>query len=141
MKEGIQTFLAEAGEAGCYALCILKIAEMELVKEADVAKELVSMIDRGYIYYNENDPNDNNNFFVEDPAAMLSWLTWRRWTVEKVGPDYQPDPGERVVERWERVKTGTVIGHFKLPDWDSLQDSMTVRYGKIVSKRVFRRVS
>jgi hypothetical protein len=30
MKSGIQTLLGEAGEAGCYALDILKIAEREL---------------------------------------------------------------------------------------------------------------
>jgi hypothetical protein len=60
--------------------------------------------------------------------------------VEKTGPNYTPAKGEYVVDRWERVKTGAVIGHFRLPDWDSLYDSMTVRYGKIVSKRVFRRV-
>jgi hypothetical protein len=146
MKEGIQTFLAEAGEAGCYALCILEIAQREhgLRSVAAINNVLAALnmaIDRGHIYYNENDPNDNDNFFVKDPAAMLSWFTMRRWTVDKVGPDYQSEPGERIVERWERVKTGTVISHFRLPDWDSLHDSQTVRYGKIVSKRVFRRVS
>jgi hypothetical protein len=44
------------------------------------------------------------------------------------------------VDRWERVRTGAVTGHFRLPDWDSLHDSQTVKYGKIVSRRVFRRI-
>jgi hypothetical protein len=67
-------------------------------------------------------------------------FTGGRWSVEKTGPEYRPSPGEYVVDYWERTKTGAVIGHFRLPDWDSLHDSMTVRYGKIVSKRVFRRM-
>jgi hypothetical protein len=140
MKSGIQTLLGEAGEAACYALDILEIAERERGQNLDVMEALCRGIERGYIYYNEKDPNDNDNFFVENPAAFLALFAGGRWTVEKAGPNYVPAKGEHVVDRWERVKTGAVIGHFRLPDWDSLYDSMTVRYGKIVSKRVFRRI-
>jgi hypothetical protein len=140
MKSGIQTLLGEAGEAACYALDILEIAERERGQKLDPIDALYQGIGRGYIYYNEKDPNDNDNFFVKDPAALLAMFADGRWTVEKAGPDYLPVRGEYVVDRWERVKTGAVIGHFRLPDWDSLHDSMTVRYGKIVSKRVFRRM-
>ena len=140
MKSGIQTLLGEAGEAACYALDILEIAERVRGQKLDPVGALYQGIERGYIHYNENDPNDNDNFFVEDPAALLSMFAGGRWTVEKAGPGYVPARGEYVVDRWERVRTGAVIGHFRLPDWDSLHDSMTVRYGKIASKRVFRRV-
>jgi hypothetical protein len=140
MKAGIQTLLGEAGEAACYALDILEIAEREKWQSIDPVEALYRGIDQGYIYYNERDPNDNNNFFVNDPAALLSMFAGGRWTVEKTGPEYIPAKGEQVVERWERTKTGVIIGHFRLSDWDSLQDSMTVKYGKIVSKRVFRKV-
>jgi hypothetical protein len=140
MRQGIQTFLSEAGEAACYALAILEIAERERGQKLDTIDALCQGIDRGYIHYNEADPNDCNNFFVEYPSAFLSLFAGSRWTVGKVGPDYVPARGEYVVDRWERVRTGTVIGHFQLPDWDSLVDSQTVRYGKIVSKRVFRRI-
>jgi hypothetical protein len=132
--------MAEAGEAACYALDILEIAERVNGGPLDVLASLSRGIDRGFIHYNEKDPNDNDNFFVEDPAAFLSMLTGGRWTVEKAEPGYIPAPGEYVVDRWERVRTGAVTGHFRLPDWDSLQDSMTVRYGALVSKRIFRRV-
>jgi hypothetical protein len=140
MKSGIQTLLGEAGEAACYALDILEIAERERGQKLDIIDALCRGIERGYIHYNENDLNDNDNFFVEDPAAFLSMFAGGRWTVEKTGADYIPLRGEYAVDRWERVKTGTVIGHFRLPDWDSLHNSMTVRYGKIVSKRIFRRM-
>jgi hypothetical protein len=140
MKQGIQTLLGEAGEAACYALDILEIAERVCGRKLDTLDTLCWGIERGYIHYNEKDPNDNDNFFVENPPALLSMIVGGKWTVEKTGPSYTPRPGEYVVDRWERVKTGTVIGHFRLPDWDSLHDSMTVRYGKIVSKRVFRKI-
>jgi hypothetical protein len=142
MKQGIQTFLSEAGEAACYALDIIEIAQRSLWggQKIDPVDALYLGVSQGYIHYNEKDPNDSDNFFVKDPAAFLAMFAGGRWTVEKVGPDYVPARGEYVVDRWERVKTGVVIGHFRLPDWDSLQDSQTVRYGKIVSKRVFRRV-
>ena len=140
MRSGIQTLLGEAGEAACYALDILEIAERARRRNLDLISALYQGIERGYIYYNENNPDDNNNFFVENPAALLSMFVGGRWTVEKAGPDYIPAPGEYVVDRWERTKTGAVIGHFRLPDRDSLHNSQTVKYGKIVSKRVFRRV-
>jgi hypothetical protein len=140
MLPGIQSLFIEAGEAACYALDILEIAERVQGKKIDTIATLCMGIERGYIYYNGRDPNDSNNFFVQNPPALLSMIAGGKWTVEKTGPDYTPKPGEYVVDRWERVKTGTIIGHFRLPDWDSLQDSMTVRYGKIVSKRVFRRL-
>jgi hypothetical protein len=140
MKSGIQTLLGEAGEAACYVLAILEIAERDRGQKLDIVDALYRGIGRGYIYYNENNPNDNDNFFVEDPSALLGMFAEGCWTVAKVGPDYVPAKGEYVVDRWERVKTGVVIGHFRLPNWDSLVDSQTVRYGKIVSKRVFRRI-
>jgi hypothetical protein len=141
MKPGIQTLLGEAGEAACYALDIIEIAERERGQRLDPVGALCQGIERGYIYYNENDPDDNGNFFVENPAMLLAIFAGGRWTVEKAGPDYVPARGEYVVDRWERVRTGAVTGHFRLPDWDSLRNSQTVKYGKIVSKRVFRRVA
>jgi hypothetical protein len=138
---GIQTFIEEAGEAGCYALDIMKLAERITSAKFDPLEQLRNCINRGLIYYNEKDQNDNKNFFVEDPAGILVLLTGRKWEVTKEEPGYVPRPGEYIVERWERSKTGAVIGHFRLPDWDSLADSQTVKYGKRVSLRVFRRVA
>jgi hypothetical protein len=140
MKKGIQTLLGEAGEAGCYAFDIIEIAERIGGREINLVSALYRGIEQGYIHYNEKDKNDNDNFFVENPPAFLAMLAGGKWTVEKTGPSYHPAAGEYVVDRWERLKTGTVIGHFRLPDWDSIDDSQTVKYGKIVSKRVFRKV-
>jgi hypothetical protein len=138
MKQGIQTFLAEAGEAACYALDIIQIASEESKKILDPISMLEIGIHIGMIHYGT--PDDNDNFFVKDPALFLTTISGDEWTVTKESADYIAQPGERVVERWERKVTGSTIGHFRLPEWDSLVDSKTVKYGQLVSKRVFRRV-
>jgi len=140
LRSGIQTFLSEAGESACYALDIIEISERFNGVHKDPVESLFYGISLGLIHYNERDPNDNDNFFVRDPAAFLSRLTGANWTAEKAEPNYKERPGEYIVERWERIRTGSVIGHFRLPDWDSLSDSQTVKYGKIASKRVFRQI-
>ena len=140
MKAGIQSFFEAAGENACYAFCIGKLAEQFLAKELDPLKLLLDGIERGYIAYKWLQPHDANNFFVLGPDSFLSYLTGIHWTVTKESPSYQPKPGELVVNYWEYSSTGRVIGHFALPNWNSLIDSQTVAKGQIVSKRVFRRV-
>jgi hypothetical protein len=94
----------------------------------------------GFIYYNEHSQRDNDNFYVTNPAAFLGALTGARWAVAHAGASYQELPGEYIVDRWERSRTGVTTAHFRLPDWDSLTDSQSVKYGNIASKRVFRRM-
>ena len=140
MKPGIQTFMAEAGEAACYALCIVRIAEISTRREFDPLTALQRGIDLGQIKYNPANANDNDNFFVERPDDFLGLLTGERWTVTKEAVDYKWGEGEFVVERWERVRPALTTGHFRLPTWDSLIGSQTVGYGQVASLRVFRRV-
>lgn len=137
MRSGIQTILAEAGESACYALCIIKIAERYLKKEIGACDGILLAIDAGFLHYNFSDPNDNDNFFVKKPTEFLEAMTGVKWTVERTEPGYTPLPGRYIVQRWERVKTGNIIAHFRLPDWDPLYSSMTVKYGKVASLRVF----
>lgn len=135
MRPGIQTFLEEAGEAACYALSIIQLGRPD---DHDMTISLlIGAINNGYIHYSWDNPDDPDNMYVSQPEKMLAWLTGKVWTVRKEAPEYQLKPGELVVQRWERVSTGKVIGHFRLPDWDSLVNSQTVRLGKIVSLRVF----
>jgi len=131
MKPGIQSFLYDVGTDGCYALCILQLANAS-------PDRLEEAINKRFIKFNYNDYNDNDNMYVMAPAEMLTWLTGKKWTLTKEAANYQVKPSELVVERWERVKTGATIGHFRLPTWDPISDSVTVRLGTLVSKRVFR---
>jgi hypothetical protein len=138
MRKGTQDFLYEMWEAACYALCIIQMAEDRIMKNIDMLGAIEDAIDAGYIYFNRANHADNNNFFVKDPAAFLSLLTNEKWTVRHEPSSYVPTAKELVVERWERRRTGQTIGHFKLPYWDSLDDSQTVKYGTLVSYRVFK---
>lgn len=139
MKSGIQTFYAEVGEAACYAFCIVDIAIEVLHTALEEIHCILQGIAVGYIYYNWNDPEDSKNFFVEHPEKFLGMLTGLEWSVEKTGPDYVLKEGEYAVERWERVVTGATLGHFNREHFDPLLSSKCVKYGKKVSRRIFRR--
>jgi len=135
----IQTFFQEAGEAACYALCIIKLAEKITGKAVDSLDAFFNGIERKFIYYNWDSPDDTNNFFVNDPEKFFCLLTGKRVTViKKDNVAYHPASNEYIVERWERPTAKMIYSHFRLPDWDSLHDSQTVKYGKLVSLRVFR---
>ena len=136
---GIQTFFKDAGEASCYALCIIKLAERITGKHIEPIDALLKGIEPRSIYYNYKAPDDPNNFFVNDPAAFLRLLTGKRVTVRKSDDtNYMPGLNEYIVERWERPTPKMIYSHFKLPDWDSLRNSQTVKLGKRVSLRIFR---
>jgi hypothetical protein len=142
MREGIQTFLREAGEAACYALSIIKIAEEVLGKELPCAESLLRGVEGGFISYNWNDGEDSSNFFVTRPAEFLSALTGKRCAVRVVKDpeevrNWKAEGNEYTVQCWQREKTGYVVTHFRRPAWDSLTSSVTVREGKLVSLRVF----
>lgn len=133
---GIQTFLAEAGEASCYALQLLNVCIKKTGTVYPVIESLLLGIDSGYIYYNKNDPNDNNNFFVEYPDKFITLLTGLPCTVEHAPVDYKARQDQFIIERWERVTPKGTYSHFDSPDFHSLAFSYTVKYGKLVSLRV-----
>jgi hypothetical protein len=138
MREGIQTFLQEAGEAACYALDIIKIAEEVTGREPDIVASLLLGVDRGYIHYSWNNPNDNDNFYVEKPAEYLAALTGKPCRVRKVADvGYKAGAKEYTVQCWQRNKTGYLVTHFRRPAWDSLVSSVTVSQGKLESLRIF----
>jgi hypothetical protein len=135
----IQTFFQEAGEAACYALCIAKIAEKITGKPIEPVDAMLIGIKWESIYYNWDNPDDPDNFYVKYPDKFLSLLTGRLATVRKIDDvNYRPASNEYIVERWERPTPKMIYSHFRLPDWDSLHNSQTVKYGKLVSLRVFR---
>lgn len=136
LRNGIQTFLSEAGEAACYALCLIDIAEEYSGKHIDVLDSLFNAVDRGYIHYNADDRNDDNNFFVEYPGLFLEMMTGVKWDVRKEAAFYAPKDGEYCVQRWERKKTGNILSHFQRKDFEPIEDSLTAKYGKIVSQRI-----
>lgn len=137
IKEKIQSFMQSAGEYGCYALSIIKLAEMENGEHIDLIVALESGIDKKYIKFNYDDYNDPDNFYVLYAHKFLSLLTNQVWIMRHERADYKPKQGEYIIQRWERATTGKTYSHFRLPEWDSLADSQTVKYGKLVSTRLF----
>lgn len=138
IRNGIQDMLAEAGESACYALCLIDVAVEHTQKHIDVLSALISGIERGYIHYDWDNREDEDNFFVSDPAAFLAMMTGKKWSVTKQQPGYVLRGGEYKINRWERVSTGKIIGHFQRDDFDPLAHSVTVRRGRIVSLRICR---
>jgi hypothetical protein len=138
MEQGIQSILLAAGEEACYTLCLGNVAEEYLHQEMNACDVLGAAIGEKFVHYNPDNPDDNNNFFVDYPAGLLGALTGKVWDVRKESAEYVPVPGDFIIERWERIKTGAVIAHFKRPDWNSLVYSATVEFGHLASVRVCR---
>lgn len=138
LRNGIQNFLSEAGEAACYALCLIDVAEEFTGRHIDIADALINAIDRNYIIYKWEDRNFNDNFFVQYPALFLEMLTGKKWQVTKEPSCYTKKEGEYVIYRWERVQTGKTTGHFNRIDFEPYLNSITVQHGSVVSLRVYK---
>jgi len=135
---GIQSYFQAAGEAACYALSIIKLAEQISGLPLDPYQSLLAGTNSGCVTYNKENPADPDNFYVADPEGFLRRLAGVTATVRKEAADYRPAPDEYIIQCWERQVTGKTITHFRLPDWDSLADSQTVKYGRIASLRVYK---
>lgn len=135
-----QSFCKAIGEYGCYALCIINIAEKVNGRKLITLDALEAGINGGYIEWHEENYAHRDNFYVINPAGFLGILTGKRWSVRKEAEDilYKPGPDEYVVERWER----NGYGHFARTrdGYNSLQDSKCVTLGRCASLRIFKKL-
>lgn len=142
MKYALQRFFAELGESACYAISLVHLAE-KITKEPINAKDALGYLEIGiekkFILYNETNPNDPNNFYVENPTAFLALMTGAQWTISKQDASYVPSPGDHLVVRYRRSTPKGVFYHFVTPDYDPLGESLTRIHGVIDGYRVFRR--
>lgn len=134
MKNGIQSIFLTLGEEACFFLQILKIAESYLDIDLDPFTVAVICSKKGYIYLNLSNLKDKDNFLVSRYADILKLLTGKDWVYEKKEATYKSKKNEYVINEY---KNGS-YKHFDSDDFHSLQDSQTVKNGKIISKRVFR---
>lgn len=134
--EYLQSFYKSAGNYACYALCLINIAEEYLNVKISKDLSLEKGIELGYIYFNKKNYDDTENFYVKDPAKYLQFLTGAKWKVRKEGADYKRKTGEYAVEYWSYTNGRT--GHFAriYKGFNSLQNSKSVKDGKIVSYRI-----
>lgn len=129
MKQNIQMDMRETVKAaemiemyGCYFLCLLQQGQVD---ESQIFKLYKIFNNKGYI---------DEECTVLKPASIMEYLTGEKYTVIKT--DVKPTSGYAFyVEYWYNERTG--LHHFKLPDWDSIQNSVTSTEGVIESYRVF----
>ena len=134
-----QSFCKAVGEYGCYALCIINIAEEHKGLHYNILKTIEEGIRQGLIEWHEDNYEHKDNLYVKDAAAFLGMITGEKWSLRHEYDNvlYKPKEGEYIVEKWER----NGYGHFARTKagYNSLQDSKCVKLGKLASLRIFKR--
>ena len=134
MRNGIQSFYLSLGEEACFFLQILNIAEKVIGYNLDPLTIAIICKQKRFIYLNLDNLKDKDNFLISGHAEILSLITGRDWQYEKAGPTYKAKKNEYVINEYANGS----MTHFDSEDFHSLQNSQTIKNGKIVSKRVFR---
>ena len=140
MKNGIQSWFKALGDSSCYFLSILNIAERVTKKDygfpeiVDIATEAAR---RKYLKLNVKDLAADDNFYVLEPAKILELATGLKWTQTWQPASYKVKRGEYAIKCYVNGN----YTHFNSDDFDSLQNSVTVKYGKLDSYRIFRKVA
>lgn len=133
-------------EWGCYFCDLLKIAEDQHGRKfgsSEVYAIYLAAMQTGIVQKEEwEDGKPKDGCTVYDPDALLK-LAGGKGTVRKVdGASYQCAPNEKQILQFHNPRTGYY--HFVVGDgkgkvtWDSLENSVTVREGMIVSQRIVK---
>ena len=137
MSEPRQAIMKAIGAEGCYLLSIVYIAE-KILKERIDAVELYVAAEFAKVI--------QPDCFVNDPAKLMQMMVPGKWQVTKQPTTYNPGDDEYEITRYERSTPASVLTHFVVTGgngsvvYDPLGDSFTVKLGKPVSKRIFRKL-
>jgi len=143
-----QKIMRTIGENGCYLLCLVHIAEGIMARQIDavriyeLARELSCRHADG-----SRGPVITAECYIHGVPEVLTLLCGGTWTVRHAEKDEIPGVTEREILRFEREGTSTTYSHFVVSDgaghvaYDPLGDSLTVAVGKLVSKRLIKRVT
>lgn len=138
-----ESFYKSTGSYACYFFCLMKIAEDYTGFQFDINTviQLCSLHKKSngvqWLTFNWNDYDDKANFDVNSPTDILNLLTGKNWSCERINsPTYKAKKCEYVIQHYTNPETG--YGHFNMKDYDPIQNSITVRDGKIDSYRVFK---
>lgn len=143
----MQSFYIAAGKWSCYALSLVAVAKKwwESHREDKFPYEeteaLLMAIEKKYIDFKEIDYLWEGNFTVRYPELFLGKMTGGTWNVRREPSDYVPSENEYVIDFYAKSQENANkgIGHFVF-EVNSLQQSETVRVGKIYSKRVCKKI-
>lgn len=108
---------------------------MYLNTEFNKIEVIIKCIEKGYVVFNEKNYDDNNNFWVKEPAKILNMLTGREWEVRWENSLYVPTFAEIAIEDWSKTNK---TGHFAMikHGYNPLQKSENVNNGKIIDYRI-----
>ena len=124
ITDGLQnTLIKNMAEYGCYFISLCRVCELETNNDVDLIMAAQYALAKGYI---------KKDFTVIDPANFLSDMLDKKVEVT-VSTEKPKEDATYYVECWRNERTGYT--HFKLPYFDSLLDSITVKEGDIVSYR------
>ena len=136
MNAGIQRFFASLGSDGCFAICIA-----EGGKPGRPARDMVELAIQGQQFrYLRSD------MLVLKQAAFMGLCAGGQWTHTVELASYQPNIDEICIEKWAYTDAdGDKHEHFalRLDDgtlWDPLGNSETLKQGRCIEKRIFRRL-
>lgn len=128
MTSGTQnTIIKNLASDGCYFLAICELGERIAHRPVDVVETAVVAIKSEWV---------TSAFKVMHPDKLLEFITDRKFKVSS--PTEKPAGCMYYVEKWHNNRTG--FDHFRLHDWDSLTNSVTVREGYIEDYRIFEEV-
>lgn len=159
MTQDIQRRAAAIGKTGCYYLSILSLAEQLGAGKLDPLDLFDVFLSRGWV---------GQDAFMNDPAAILGFLTKQSWKIRKAGDGkdsagkpydiplaYTLVAGEYEILRFERPllpneRPSADTAHFVRGKgsgtldksrilWDPWIDSRAVSAGRLVSRRIFTR--
>ncbi|GHU24438.1 hypothetical protein FACS1894164_11080 [Spirochaetia bacterium] len=140
MRQGIQSLMTGIGGQGCYALCIIELAEKITKSFFDPAAMFERAVNLGYIRYRFDNPKWSDGCFVTAPDRFLSTLIGKKVTLRKeYNINYIPKPNEWIIIAWEKPGTNSTLTHFTLPDWDPIEPKISTvcLQGHKTSLRVF----
>lgn len=123
-SETQNTVIKNMASDGCYFLAICELGERIAHRPVDAIETAVVAIKSKWM---------TESFKVEHPETILEFITDRKFKVSC--PKTKPEGCMFYIEKWHNNRTG--FDHFRLHDWDSLKNSVTVREGYIEDYRVF----
>lgn len=136
MRKGFQNMCYALGAAGCYALCLVDVAEEQTGRHVDVLDSIERAIDKGYITYDWENWSSAENFYVNYPALFLELMTGKKWEVTKGLAGRVAGEREYIIRRYELTQTGRTLSHFERDSFKPYANSRTVRFGAEASVRV-----
>lgn len=122
---GIQTKLETISKYGCYLLSIAS----HFNYDGDIVELYDVLLEKKYIA---------EDCTILNPDEIAWEISGVKYNCFKVTELPKLNDGDWYVECWHNKRTG--LTHFKLPDTDTLKNSVTVKEGNIIGYRYFKEI-